>query len=187
MLGLSWKVYGFYLWKPRFINSQSGSVFHQAFYQMLIPCFCLFLDFLWVPLTPAFSVGHRFLRRGREADGVGLWAAGGQAVRPGDADPTRTDVPRGPPHVVHSTASDGWGGGCRSGNWGFYWKHTFRVLQRQMRERELCVPEYHQCLVQTNQLILNLFFLCFKKNTCGWIFSWRAWLCPLSPAPLPPC
>lgn len=85
----------------------------------VIPCFCPFLDFLRVPLAPAFSVGHRFLRRGREADGVSLRATGVQAVRPRDTDPTRTHVPWDPPHVVHSTASDGWGGGVVQGTGGF--------------------------------------------------------------------
>ncbi len=121
---------------------------------MLIPCFCLSLDFLWVPLAPSFSVGHRFLRRGREADGVCVWAASFHAIRPGDTDPTRTDVPRDPPHVVHSTASDGWGGGCCSGNWGFYWKHTFRVLQRQWESRSsVCLNIVSAWSIQTSWLI----------------------------------
>lgn len=55
MLGLSWKVYGFYLWKPRFINVKVRLSVNQFFSKLLPKVHSLLLSVPRFPLSSARS------------------------------------------------------------------------------------------------------------------------------------
>lgn len=125
-------------------------------------------DFLWVPFPAALSVGHGLLRRGGEADGVGLRAPRAQALWCWDGHSPWAHVPRDPPHVARSQAHRGETEGHRAVGWGGVgWSRAWGWSEQKggpgFLIRSIKVPKDHVCLCGQDKCFLSLVFLSTPK------------------------